>query len=76
MPTQRRRRRLQRDTVLFTVGLGLTIHEGAIRSGPERPSLLVLYGAMMSLPAYLQADAKRRERKADTGEIPVTGDKP
>jgi hypothetical protein len=59
--------------VLFIVGLGLTINEGVFRKS-ERPSLLVLYGAMMGLPAFIQADAKRRAKKESesTGEIPVT----
>jgi hypothetical protein len=57
-----------RDTILFIAGLGLTVNEGFFRR-VERPSLLVLYGAMMGLPAFLKADANRRTKK--TGEVPV-----
>ncbi len=69
---QRRRRRLTigRDGVLFVAGLLLTINEGVFKKA-ERPSLLILYAAMMGLPAFIQADVKRRAAKRDdTGEIP------
>jgi len=71
---QRRKKHLtiSRDTLLFVVGLALTINEGLFRKA-ERPSLLILYGAMMSLPAYLQAATTRKAKKEDaattTGEI-------
>lgn len=70
--TRRRRKHLTigRDSILFIVGLGLTVNEGLFQK-TERPSLLVLYGAMMGLPAFLQADARRRTKKAETGEVPV-----
>ena len=51
--------RLTRDTALFIAGLGLTINEALIRSGPERPSMLVLFAAMMGLPFILRADEKK-----------------
>lgn len=38
-----------RGTILFLAGLGLTIRE-ALVSGPDRPSLYVLYALMMGLP--------------------------
>lgn len=70
---QRRKRHLTvgRDGVLFVAGLLLTVNEGVFKKA-ERPSLLILYAAMMGLPAFLQADTKRRIRKSndDTGEIP------
>lgn len=34
---------------MFLTGLGLTVRE-ALVSGPERPSLYVLYAGMMGLP--------------------------
>lgn len=40
-----------RDGILFFAGLGLTIHE-ALFVTKARPEYLVLYGAMMGLPAY------------------------
>jgi hypothetical protein len=48
-----------RDTVLFLTGISLIIYEAVIRSGPERPSLLILYGGMVGLPAILRVDEKR-----------------
>jgi hypothetical protein len=48
-----------RDTVLFTVGLGLIIHEAVLRDGPERPGLLLLYAGMVGLPAIVRAEASR-----------------
>lgn len=70
---QRRKRHLSisRDTLLFVVGLALTINEGLFRKA-DRPSLLILYGAMMSLPAYIQVVEKKKAKKEDalnTGEI-------
>lgn len=41
--------------VLFFSGLALIFHEAVLRKGPERPTLIVLYGAMVGLPFLLQA---------------------
>lgn len=49
-----------RDGMLFLVGLGLIIHEAVLRTGPERPTLLLLYAGMVGLPAFLRADEKRQ----------------
>ena len=54
-----------RDTTLFLAGLGLIVHEAVLRSGPERPSLLVLYAGMIGLPALLRADEKRSNGQPD-----------
>lgn len=64
MPSgQRRKKRtlpkLTRDGTLFLVGLALIINEAAFRSGPERPSLLVLFAAMVGAPFILRADEIR-----------------
>jgi hypothetical protein len=48
-----------RDTVLFLTGIGLIIYEAVLRSGTERPTLLVLYAGMVGLPAFLRVDEKR-----------------
>jgi len=48
-----------RDTVLFLLGIALIVNEAVLRSGPERPSLLILYGGMVGLPAFLRIDEKR-----------------
>jgi hypothetical protein len=55
-----------RDTVLFLTGIALIINEAVIRSGPERPTLLVLYAGMVGLPAFLRID----ERRASTPDEP------
>lgn len=49
--------RLSRDIVLFAAGLGGVIHETVIEKG-ERPTLLILYAAMMGLPIYLRGNGK------------------
>lgn len=51
-----------RDTLLFLTGLGLIIHEAVLRTGPERPTLLLLYAGMLGLPAFLRADEKRQDQ--------------
>lgn len=48
-----------RDLTLFVLGLLGTAHETLVTAG-ERPSLLVLFAAMMGLPAFLRADERRR----------------
>lgn len=47
-----------RDILLFTGGLAGVFHETALTTG-ERPSLLLLFGAMMGLPAIRRWDEKR-----------------
>lgn len=49
----------QRDILLFLAGLGGVFHETVIQTG-ERPTLLILFAAMMGLPAFLRADEARR----------------
>lgn len=53
-----------RDSLIFLSGLGLTFYEAIIREA-DRPSLLVLYAAMMGLPAVLNADKKRGKEPLD-----------
>ncbi len=45
--------RLVRDLTLFLVGLGGVIHETYFTAF-DRPGLLVLFAAMMGLPAFLR----------------------
>ncbi len=47
--------RVTRAGVLFTAGLLGVIHETVI-SSTDRPTLLLLFAAMMGLPAFLQTD--------------------
>lgn len=54
-------RKIGRDTVLFTVGLGLTVNE-ALFETVNRPGLLVLFAAMMGLPAILRFDESKHEK--------------
>lgn len=49
--------KIARDTVLFVVGLLGVAHETFIQNA-ERPTLLLLFGAMVGLPAFIGKDAK------------------
>ena len=51
-----------RDIVLFFAGLAGVAYEAAAQSG-ERPTLLLLYAAMMGLPAFLRQDERNGGRK-------------
>lgn len=48
-----------RDILLFAGGLAGVLHETALRDGAERPTLLLLFAAMMGLPAFLAGDRDR-----------------
>lgn len=48
-----------RDILLFTGGAAGVIHETVLRNGPERPTLLILFAAMLGLPAFLAGDRDR-----------------
>lgn len=56
--------RISRDTVLFIAGLAGIAHE-ALTRGAERPTLLILFGAMVGLPAFLRQDEKHKTSKDD-----------
>lgn len=47
------------DILLFTGGLAGVLHETVLRDGPERPTLLILFAAMLGLPAFLAGDRDR-----------------
>jgi hypothetical protein len=47
-----------RDVLLFFAGLGGVAHE-LLLTNSERPTLLLLFGAMMGLPLFLRADEGR-----------------
>lgn len=40
------------------------IHDTLI-VGPERPDLLIIYTAMMGLPAFMEGDRRRNRRDKD-----------
>lgn len=46
-----------RDILLFFGGMGGVFHETVLAVG-ERPTLLILFAAMMGLPAFLRMDGK------------------
>jgi hypothetical protein len=48
-----------RDLVLFIVGLGGIVHEVFFWHGPERTTYLILFAAMIGLPAFLGMDQRR-----------------
>ena len=50
---------LIRDVTLFAGGLVGVLHE-TIFTSLERPHLLVLFAAMMGLPAFLRADERKQ----------------
>lgn len=50
--------KIGRDTVLFAGGLAGIFHETVI-SETERSALLVLFGTMVGLPAFLRSDEKK-----------------
>jgi hypothetical protein len=60
-----KRLRISRDGVLFIVGLGGIVYETLVTGG-DRPTLLVLFAAMVGLPAFLRTD----EKKQATAELP------
>ena len=50
-----------RDVLLFVTGLGGVAHE-TLLTATDRPTLLILFAAMMGLPAFL-GPAKGKEDK-------------
>lgn len=59
MTTRRRGLKLSRDGVLFGVGILGIIYETLVVGG-DRPTLLVLFGAMVGLPAFLRTDERMK----------------
>lgn len=61
MPTRRKQTlRLSRDTILFVAGLAGIAYE-TLAQGGDRPTLLILFGAMVGLPAFLRQDERAKE---------------
>jgi len=60
-----------RDVLLFFGGIAGVVNE-AIFQDVERPTLLLLYAAMMGLPAFLRSDERDRERQ-DPGSLERNG---
>lgn len=59
-----------RDILLFFGGLAGVFHETVIAVG-ERPTLLILFAAMMGLPAFLRQDDKGDKDKKDSPTPPA-----
>lgn len=55
-----------RDIVLFVAGLAGVYHE-VVMTTAERPTLLLLFAAMMGLPAFLRTDERNGEDKRSRG---------
>ena len=49
---------LVRDVLLFITGLLGVAHETLLAQA-ERPSLLIMFAAMLGLPAFLRSDEKK-----------------
>lgn len=52
--------KIARDTVLFVVGLLGVAHETLVANA-ERPTLLLLFAAMIGLPAFIGKDEKDKK---------------
>ena len=50
--------KIGRDTILFFGGLAGIFHETVVADG-ERAALLMLFGTMVGLPAFLRLDEKK-----------------
>lgn len=57
LPAKRLTAKVARDTVLFVGGLLGVVHE-TLWSKADRPTLLLLFAAMMGLPSFLGKDEK------------------
>ncbi len=55
---------IPRDSVLFFTGIAGVIYE-TVFTDDDRVQLLLLFGAMMGLPAFLRADEARSEKSDD-----------
>lgn len=56
--------RLSRDGILFFVGLLGIGYETLVEQG-DKPTLLILFGAMCGLPAFLRSDEAKTPPKED-----------
>lgn len=57
--------RISRDTILFVVGLAGIIYE-TVQNGGDQPTLLILFGGMVGLPAFLRADEAKNGKAPDS----------
>lgn len=54
-------RGITRDGVLFVIGILGIAHETLVSGPSERPTLLLLFGAMVGLPLFLRADDRGKD---------------
>lgn len=59
--SRQRKARITRDSVLFAAGLAGVFYE-TVFDRADRPTLLLLFGAMMGLPAFLRSDEQVRSK--------------
>lgn len=52
-----------RDAILFVSGLSGIAYETLWHVGPERPTLLAVFAAMVGLPVVLRGDSKNGKEK-------------
>lgn len=62
MTASRRRFQVSRDTIIFLFGIAGIVYETIVSNG-DRPTLLILFGAMIGLPAFLHGDEIIKQRK-------------
>lgn len=63
--------RVTRNLVLFIFGLGGITYE-TVADHSDRPTLLILFGAMVGLPPILRADETRLDKKKKDAETDRT----
>ncbi len=63
--------KLGRDTILFIAGLAGIANETLLQHA-ERPTLLILFGGMVGLPAFLRADHAGEIAKIVEPDAPTT----
>lgn len=56
--------RVTRDSILFVCGLAGIAYETLV-ANVDRPTLLVLFGAMVGLPAFLRTDENRKAKEEE-----------
>lgn len=68
-------KRVSRDSVLFVAGMGGIINETFFHN-IERPTLLILFGAMVGLPVFLRTDESAHAQLKTKSEVQTTPEPP
>lgn len=61
-----KRAKITRDGILFITGLAGIVYETVVTK-TDRPELLLLFGAMVGLPAFLHQDDRGKRGEDDDG---------